>query len=218
MDSEGAVMEIQNRIVGVIGRKGSGKSTFARRVLERCARLFVFDTMGEHSWVPNTFRDMEKADQFLAWAETEECFAGRYVPEDEMQGDFAELAGIVYDQGEMLLAVEEIPLLCSASYIPPELGRLVRLGRHRRLSLAWTAQRAAEVSRTLTAMTDVFVLFSCTEPRDLDAIRERCGAEIAEKVSRLGLHDCLIWDVIERHEMSGLESERILQASSLGQI
>src|SRR5215469_18422441 len=121
-------------------------------------------------------------------------------------------------RGELLLAVEEIPLLCSASYIPPELGRLVRLGRHRRVSLLWTAQRAAEVSRTLTAMTDVFVLFSCTEPRDLDAIRERCGAEIAEKVSRLGLHDCLIWDVIGRRELSSLESERVLYASSRGQI
>ena len=211
-------MEIQNRIVGVIGQKGSGKSTLAHRVLERCARLFVFDMMGEHSWVPNTFRDLEKADQFLAWAQTQEHFAGRYVPNYELVDDFAELAGIVYDLGEMLLAVEEIPLLCSASYIPPEMGRLVRLGRHRRVSLLWTAQRAAEVSRTLTAMTDVFLLFSSTEPRDLDAIRERCGAEIAEKVSRLGLHDCLIWDVIGRRELISLESERVLDASSRGQI
>lgn len=219
MDSEGAVMELQNRIVGVVGRKGSGKSVFSRRVLERCPRLFLFDTMGEHTWVPNTFRDMEKADQFLAWAQTEEYFAGRYVPEVDLADDFAELASIVFDQGEIFLAVEEIPLLCSASYIPPELGRLVRLGRHKRVSLLWTAQRAAEVSRTLTAMTDVFVIFSSTEPRDLDAIRDRCGAEIAEKVSRLGLHDCLIFDVIGRRELSGLESERmILYASPLGQL
>ena len=66
----------------------------------------------------------------------------------------------------------------------------------------------AEVSRTLTAMTDVFILFATTEPRDLDAILDRCGDQLAEKVSRLGLHDCIGWDVITRREFSGLEAER----------
>ena len=92
-------MEIQNRIVGVIGRKGSGKSTLARGVLERCDRLFVFDTMGEHCWVPNTLRDLDEVDQFFAWAEMRDRFAGRYVPEGDIASDFAELAGVVYDQG-----------------------------------------------------------------------------------------------------------------------
>jgi len=203
-------MELQNRIIGVVGRKGSGKSSFARRVLEHCSRLLVFDTMGEHDWLPNTFRDLDDTDQFLAWAEMQDAFAARYVPEGGLEQDFAELADLVYHQGNMLFAVEEIPLLCGAGYLPEELGRLVRLGRHRRVSLLWTAQRIAEVSRTLTAMTDYFILFACSEPRDLDAIRDRCGAEIAEKVSRLGLHDCLAWDVVSRRELTGAEAERTL--------
>jgi hypothetical protein len=203
-------VELQNRIIGVVGRKGSGKSTLARRVLERCPRLFAFDTMGEHKWIPNGFHDLDRADEFLAWAEMQERFAGRYVPEGDIAGDFAELAGMVYSQGQMLFVIEEIPLLCSASYVPPELGKLVRLGRHRRVSLLWTAQRMAEVSRTLTAMTDIFVLFATTEPRDLDAIHDRCGDEIADKVSRLGLHDFIVWDVVARKELAGLQAERTL--------
>lgn len=204
-------MEVQNRIIGIIGRKGSGKSTFARRMLEHCPRLFLFDVMGEHRWIPNTFRDIEKADEFLAWGEREEYFAGRYVPVGDVAEEFTELAEIVFEQGDMTFAVEEVPLLCSASYLPPEFGRLVRLGRHRQVNLVWTAQRAAEVSRTLTAMTDIFVLFSSTEPRDLEAIADRCGAEIAQKVSRLGLHDLIIWNVIERREVGGLEAEELLE-------
>ena len=157
--------------------------------------------MGGHDFVPNTCRGLQEAEEFLAWAEMQETFAGRLIPEDDIEGNFVVLAQWVYEQGEMLFAIEEIPLLCRAGFLPPELGRLVRLGRHHDVSLLWTAQRAAEVSRTLTAMTDVFVLFSNTEPRDLDAIADRCGSEVANKVSRLPLHGCVVWDVIGRREL-----------------
>jgi hypothetical protein len=194
-------MEQQNRITGIIGRKGAGKSRKAREILQCTPRLFVFDTMGEHEFVPNTCRDLQEAEEFLAWAEMQGTFAGRFVPDDDIEGTFTVTAQWVYEQGEMLFAVEEIPLLCRPGFLPPELGRLVRLGRHHDVSLLWTAQRAAEVSRTLTAMTDVFILFSNTEPRDLDAIADRCGSEIAIKVSRLPLHGYVVWDVIARHEL-----------------
>jgi hypothetical protein len=39
------------------------------------------------------------------------------------------------------------------------------------------------------------VLFSQTEPRDLDAIAARCGDEVAHKVAQLGRHDYLTWDM-----------------------
>ena len=47
--------ERQNLIIGVAGRKGSGKSTQARRILEQCPRLFLFDSVGEHAWVPERY-------------------------------------------------------------------------------------------------------------------------------------------------------------------
>jgi hypothetical protein len=45
-------------------------------------------------------------------------------------------------------------------------------------------------------------LFSSTEPRDLDAIADRCGIAVAEKVSRLPLHGFIVWDVIARKELA----------------
>jgi hypothetical protein len=54
------------------------------------------------------------------------------------------------------------------------------------------------VSRTLTSATDVWIFYSQTEPRDLDAIAERCGREVADQVAGLGLHDSFSWDVIAR--------------------
>jgi hypothetical protein len=84
--------------------------------------------------------------------------------------------------------------------MPPLLGKLVRTGRHWQIDIAWTAQRAAEVPKTLTALTDVWILFSQVEPRDLSALADRCGREVADRVAGLGLHDFFVFDAV-RHEV-----------------
>ena len=98
----------------------------------------------------------------------------------------------------MVFGIEEVAMLCTPSYQPPALDRIIRLGRHRRLDVVWTAQRMAEVSRRITSATDLFILFAHTEPRDLDAIAARCGPEVADQVAGLSLHGCLYYDVIRR--------------------
>ncbi|MGH9508032.1 MAG: hypothetical protein ACRD2F_02045 [Terriglobales bacterium] len=202
----------QNAVLGLVGRKGSGKSTLGRRIAERLPRVFVFDPMGEHGWVANTFADADDADEFLRWAAARPTFSGRLVPQwDEAQA-FAELAELVYEIGGMALMVEEAPMVCRAGHLPPEFARLVRLGRHRRVGLLWTAQRMAEVSRTLSAMTDGFGLFASTEPRDLEETADRCGREAAERVARLPLHGLLGWDVIARREVGAAGLLRLAQA------
>ncbi len=193
-------MEIQNKIVGIVGRKGSGKSTMFRRVMERCPRLFVFDSMGEHRWIPNRFDDFGDVLEFLACveAEGEPTFAGSYVPQADLVEDFCDLSHEVYSMGNLIFGVEEVSMLCGPSFLPLEFDRIVRLGRHRRVNVVWTAQRMAEVARRLTAATDVFVLFAHTEPRDLDAVADRCGRDAAEQVAELPLHGAIVFDAISR--------------------
>ena len=84
----------------------------------------------------------------------------------------------------------------------------MRLGRHRAVDILWTSQRAGEVARRLTAQTDVFIIFRHTEPRDLDAIADRCGREVSDRVSRLGLHEYLTWNV-ETGEIEGMNSTEV---------
>jgi len=191
-------MDLQNKVVGVVGRKGSGKSRIFQRILQRCPRVLVFDTMGEHGWIPNRFNSLEGVGRFLAWASLQDKYAGSLVPQDEIEPAFSQIAEWVYDQGGMTLGVEEVPFLCSPAYVPPGLDRIVRLGRHHEIDLIYTGQRMAEVARRLTAATDVFILFQHTEPRDLDAIVARCGREIAEQVSELPAHGWLEWNAVSR--------------------
>ena len=62
--------------------------------------------------------------------------------------------------------------------------------------MVWTAQRMSEVARRLTSATDRFFLFRHTEPIEIDVIGKRCGIEVADKVSRLGQHEILLWDAL----------------------
>lgn len=203
--------DFQNRIVGIVGRKGSGKSTRVATLLKYAPRIVVWDPMEEHRIaLPDSIEGISDG-LYDYFDEAQGCktFALAYAPGDNLERDFEQVCELVYDYGTMLFCVEEAPLVCRANFMSPVFGKIVRTGRHRSIDLLWTAQRASEVSRSLTSATDVFILFSQTEPRDLDAIAERCGRDVAEKVAGLGLHDSFYWDVIQRKVMP--HSPRLLK-------
>src|SRR5260370_31949348 len=76
-------VEQQNRVIACAGRKGSGKSTMAKEILPQCPRLFIYDTMGEHRWVPDTFEDLDKACIYLMESSSYESFTGRNASESD---------------------------------------------------------------------------------------------------------------------------------------
>jgi len=184
----------------------------AKQILPQCSRLFIHDTMGEHRWVPDTFEDLDKAVIYLMESYQYESFMGRYVSEsDDEEADFAEICAVVYDQGNMMFAIEEVVMLgCSPNYAPPKFKKIIRLGRHRNIDMLYTTQRLGECPRMLTAATDVFILFAHSEPLDLDRIRERCGAEVARKVAGFQDHQFLIFDVATKKEVAKVDCGSII--------
>lgn len=203
--------EVQNRIVGIIGRKGSGKSTYVRELLRYCPRFVVFDVMGEHAppTAKNRFEKSSQLKRFLKWSRQQPTFACAYWPTDDLGEEIEEVARLIYARGHLCFACEEVPLYTLAGSMPPLFGKLIRTGRHQQIDICWTAQRAAEVPKTLTALTDVWVLFSQTEPRDLSALADRCGRDVADRVAGLGLHDYFVWDAIGHEEIE--DSPRLLK-------
>ncbi len=203
--------ELQNKIVGIVGRKGTGKSSHLGRLLRYCPCFVVFDVMGEHapSDAKNRFETPAQLERFLKWSRGQQTFACTYIPAGEMAEEIEEVASLVYARGHVCFACEEVPLYTQAGYMPPLLGKLIRTGRHQRIDICWTAQRAAEVPKTLTALTDLWVLFSQTEPRDLSALADRCGRDTADRVAGLGLHDHFVWDAVSHEEIE--DSPRLLK-------
>jgi energy-coupling factor transporter ATP-binding protein EcfA2 len=206
-----SMSDFQNRIVGVVGRKGSGKSTRTSTLLKYVPRIFAWDPMADHQdLLLDRFEHVDvNLDDYFAEASQSDTFACAYTAGNDLESDFEEICQLVYGCGHLLFVVEEAPLVCRASYMPATFGKIVRTGRHRAIDLLWTAQRASEVARSLTSSTDIWIFYSQTEPRDLDSIAERCGRDIAEKVAGLGLHDSFFWDAIGRSEIAS--SPRLLK-------
>jgi len=199
----GSLPEQQNRIVAIAGRKGSGKSTLTREILIHARRRFIFDTVADHTWVPDQFSNVAEAHSYIfERGQSEGEFAGSFIPEDagekSLDVDFGEISIAVFDAGNMTLAVEELPMMSEPNYVPPAFNRLIRLGRHRSVNILYTGQRLSECPRRVTAATDVFVLFSHTEPRDLDAISERTTPEVADLTANLDHHEFIVYDVRSR--------------------
>jgi hypothetical protein len=193
--------EVQNSIVGIVGRKGTGKSTYLHELLRSCPRFVVFDVMAEHvSQGHNRLESRAQLTHFLKWSRNQLTFASAYVPGGDLGEEIEEVSRLVYARGQLCFACEEVPLYTYPGYMPPLLGKLVRTGRHRQIDIVWTAQRAAEVPKTLTALTDIWILFSQVEPRDLGALVDRCGREVADRVAALGLHDFFVFDAVA-HEV-----------------
>lgn len=206
--------ELRNLIVGNIGRKGSGKSTVLADTLQTLDRPIVFDPLAEHDWTPNEISSVDTLREFFRWNKKRKEWAANFVPGENLEADLEELSRLVYERGDCSLAIEEIPLIASPGHMPETFGKLVRTGRHRKVDVYWTAQRAAEVPRTLTSLTDEFIFFSQTEPRDLDAIAARCGTEIADRVAHLGEHEHIRYDVLKRSLSQSHSSDRDVKNTS----
>ncbi len=123
MSQAGNQNELQNRIVAIIGRKGSGKSKKLAERLKTADRLVVFDPLGEHcgkkGWLPNEISSLPELESFFRWNRKRGQFAAGYVPGEELEDEVEGVAGILYQRGDLVFGIEEVPLICSASYLPP---------------------------------------------------------------------------------------------------
>jgi hypothetical protein len=194
---------MQNVIIGIIGRKGTGKSTLTRAILERGNRESIYDTAGDHLWVPSQFVNIDEAHTFIVDAGLKpEPFICSYIPEteqdEELIQDFQIFCSAVWEAGNQTIVVEELPMLSQPQWVPPQFNKIIRLGRHRAINIVYTGQRASEIPRRATGATDIFILFHTAEPNDLDRISERCGVEVANSVRNLGEHEFIVFDVKAR--------------------
>jgi len=197
----------QNRIVGMLGAKGTGKSYQAEILFRKAPRAIVNDT----NWEYKIGYVVSSRAELIKYLKRNRRFRVCFRPLEE--SDFELLCEVVQAKGNLLLVVEEASTYSGSLHVDPEFRKIISRNRHYGVDLVYTAQRIQDVSKKLTAQTDEFYLFRMVEPRDLDEIEKRFGVDIRDEVERLPDHK-FVRIVVGKGEVDELDSVRNLGAGS----
>jgi len=181
MDDNG-IKENVNEVLFVSGQRGSGKSHWTKNYILKLPRVMVFDSLSEYT-TEKTFYDIAGLVDFLKADQAKSSFFTASFDSYE-DDDFPLFCRAMLAAGNMYVVIEEIDLFSSPTNTPVELLRLLKYGRHWNLQIIGVSRRPAEVSRSFTAMTTRFVIFSQREPRDIAYFRSVFGSE-ADKILQL---------------------------------
>lgn len=176
-------MQKKNRIVFILGQKGSGKSSYARQRVRELSRVIVLDPMSEYS-DGVVFEDFPSLLEFMERNHLGQFRAICRFRSDEEYLKAIELCLMI---GSMWIVVEELNYFITAQSKEKEFLQLFRFGRHYNVSIMAIAQRAAEVPKTFTSQADEIISFRQVEPRDLKYMSQisYIGSEGALRISLL---------------------------------
>jgi len=184
------VVLIEKKIILIFGKRGSGKSYLANKLIETESRLIVFDTLSEYTGGV-VFEDREKFFEFWR-SHYRRPFRLIYQP---LQPDreIEEIAGLVYALGDITFVVEEIDCYCTSFQISESFAHVIQRGRHRNITLIGITQRPYGIHRLLTSQAKEIYIFNTNEPRDRDYLKTLLGQEVEAKLDTLKQYEYIYW-------------------------
>lgn len=176
-------------VVLVLGKTGYGKSVWTKAYTKPCQRLIVYDLCREYPvqyYNGDEMLDLLEERQDGIESLPEKFRIGVWKNED------ADVAGaLAFAEGNSTLVCEEMSTLYSRGQnMDAWLREIVFIGRHRRVSLVATAQRAASIPIDLRSQANRVVSFQQAEQRDMQWLEDYFG-ERAEEISSLPELECL---------------------------
>jgi hypothetical protein len=195
-------------IVAVLGARGTGKSAWVQKQLERSRpkRLVVWDYMQEYSGGSG---DLAACIRALSSSSFRVVFhpshddrpvkrpSGERSSISEVQ--FALFCQAAYEARNCTVVVEELAFVTKASSAPAPWRRLSLLGRHQGVSIIGTSQRPASIDKDFLANADLVHCGRLAYKPDADKAAMVLGVDADELLRlpdlayierRAGAHDC----------------------------
>ena len=181
---------IQNKIYTVIGHKGYGKTTLTEKLsiltdkptiildprfqYEINIRRIVFTSFSKFVyWIT-------QRENYRIFIEYKLELVVRTIDEAE------ELAELIYKMKKITFVIDEIDMFFDTRTPKTSFfNKLVQFGRHNQIDIITTSRRPANISRNLTALTDIFYFSKLQEPNDLKYIKAAFGTAEIETVRNL---------------------------------
>lgn len=179
---------MERKITLILGKTGQGKTVMRTRLTKPFKRLFVFDPVMQDETLEyyDTNSDLLRDDQDGKFASDQHFRVGVYDT-----GLLENLATISYISGDCLLVCEECSIAFDSTVrLSPAFREIIFLGRHQRVSLIATAQRAVSVPIALRSQSHRCISFAQHEDRDIAWLRTYFGDRISE-IPTLSKLECL---------------------------
>lgn len=185
-------MATEKKIVLIFGKRGSGKSYLANKLIENEPRFVIFDTMSEYT--NGIIFGVENYDEYLGF--WQKVYRGRFriiyrpiKPDMEIE----KVGELVYALGNCCFLIEEIDCYCSPYQISDNFAAIIQRGRHKNITLIGITQRPFGIHRLLTSQAKEIYVFNTNEPRDREYLRILLGQEIDSKLDALKEYEYVHW-------------------------
>lgn len=190
---------MQNRIIGVVAPKGSGKTTVVTSDIVRAApRVVIYDPMAatdlqyRMAATEIVVQDLTELRKFMAQDDFQILFEPKPPTqdgEDWYYSDFRPFIQICWRRaqliGPMMVIIDEAHYTMSKKTMPLEMWNLITNGRRYGLDVVWITQRFVGVNGWVRANADEYWFFRLVHPADLSTVGEICGPEVLEQVRNL---------------------------------
>ena len=148
---------LQNNIIGVLGRKGGGKSHLVKHWLsqELFGRYIILDSQNEYKQFGVEIYGVETLRSYILQNGTTNfkiCYKIQTTQEQE------ELFYLLNNINSYTLIAEEINLFCNPYQIDESLRNFISFGRHKERSIVYLTRRPAEINRILTSQSDLIIV------------------------------------------------------------
>lgn len=198
---------LRNKIIAIFGQKGSGKTFLAAGMYGKESRAVCYNLAEDKEFrVRSTLFCVggdETANRLWRYMKKpEEKFRIDFIPTDLEFGrkvsaeSLETISQLCWDARDVTLYFDEAHMLLSSGWAPAAFRTLYLRGRHHEVSIVMIQHRMAAIPKEFTYNVDTFIFFQTSEPTDLDSIADRCGEEVAEKVSELRRLDTSVTPVV----------------------
>lgn len=147
----------------ITGVTGSGKTTLAKRLIEKRARVLVWDVEEEFCKLPGFVKATNSQELLHVLFKTQQSVKVGYIPPSESRQQFDFFCQCAKRWGEMAsksaIVVEETSEITGTGKAPSSWGTLCRRGRKRGIDIFSVCQRPQESDKTSLRQAKVIYCF-----------------------------------------------------------